>query len=42
MTTETWAKRLNVPAEHLRAAIQRAGPLVTDVKRLLKATPPPR
>lgn len=39
---KTWAKRLNVPAEHLRAAIQRAGPLVTDVKRLLEATPPPR
>lgn len=30
-----WAKRLNVPAPKLREAIQRVGPVVSDVKQFL-------
>lgn len=31
-----WAKRLNVSPVRLRAAVQRAGPVVDDVKRYLE------
>ena len=37
----TWARKLKVPAERLRDAIQRAGPLVSDVKRFLETPQPP-
>ena len=30
-----WAKRLNVSTTRLREAVQRAGPVVDDVKRFL-------
>lgn len=38
---KSWAKKLKVPAERVREAIQRAGPRVSDVKRFLASTPPP-
>lgn len=31
-----WAKRLNVSTTRLREAVQRAGPVVDDVKRFLE------
>jgi Protein of unknown function (DUF2934)/Protein of unknown function (DUF3606) len=34
-----WARKLKVPAERLREAIQRVGPVVNDVKRYLETTP---
>lgn len=37
---KTWARKLKVPAERLREAIQRTGPLVSDVKRFLESAPP--
>jgi hypothetical protein len=36
-----WARRLKVPAPKLREAIQRVGPLVSDVKQFLE-NPAPR
>lgn len=34
-----WARRLNVPAPKLREAIQRVGPVVSDVKQFLENPP---
>lgn len=31
-----WAKRLNISTTRLREAVQRAGPVVQDVKRFLE------
>jgi hypothetical protein len=36
-----WARRLKVPAPKLREAIQRVGPVVSDVKQFLE-NPAPR
>jgi len=34
---QKWAKKLNVPAPRLREAIQRVGPVASDVRRYLEA-----